>query len=76
MLLSKLEPKGIRGLAYWDNGFKSFSANTPIKAPADLKGKKIRTQSSKILEEEIRSLGGLPQVMAFSEECKRCRPAW
>lgn len=66
-LLAKLEPKGIKGLAYWDNGFKSFSANTPIKSPADLKGKKLRIQSSKVLEEEVRSLGGLPQVMAFSE---------
>jgi C4-dicarboxylate-binding protein DctP len=66
-LLKKLEPKGIKGLAYWDNGFKSFSANTPIKTPADLKGKKLRIQSSKVLEEEIRSLGALPQVMAFSE---------
>jgi C4-dicarboxylate-binding protein DctP len=67
LLLSKLEPKGIRGLAYWDNGFKSFSANTPIRTPADLKGKKLRIQSSKVLEEQIRSLGALPQVMAFSE---------
>ena len=66
-LLAKLEPKGIKGLAFWDNGFKSFSANTPIKAPTDLKGKKMRIQSSKVLEEEIRSIGGLPQVMAFSE---------
>lgn len=66
-LLAKLEPKGIRGLAYWDNGFKSFSANTPIKVPADLKGKKLRIQSSKVLEEQIRALGALPQVMAFSE---------
>jgi C4-dicarboxylate-binding protein DctP len=66
-LLSKLEPKGIRGLAYWDNGFKSFSANTPIKTPADLKGKKLRIQSSKVLEEQIRALGALPQMMAFSE---------
>jgi C4-dicarboxylate-binding protein DctP len=66
-LLSKLEAKGIRGLAYWDNGFKSFSANTPIKVPADLKGKKLRIQSSKVLEEEIRALGALPQQMAFSE---------
>ena len=66
-LLAKLEPKGIKGLAFWDNGFKSFSANTPIKTPADLKGKKMRIQSSKVLEEQIRSVGGLPQVMAFSE---------
>ncbi len=66
-LLAKLEPKGIRGLGYWDNGFKSFSLNSPIKTPADLKGKKLRIQSSKVLEEQVRALGGLPQVMAFSE---------
>ena len=66
-LLAKLEPKGIKGLAYWDNGFKSFSANTPIRTPADLKGKKMRIQSSKVLEEQFRTLGALPQVMAFSE---------
>jgi len=66
-LLAKLEPKGIKGLAFWDNGFKSFSANTPIKTPADLKGKKMRIQSSKVLEEEMRSVGAMPQVMAFSE---------
>jgi C4-dicarboxylate-binding protein DctP len=66
-MLAKLEPKGIKGLAFWDNGFKSFSANTPIRSPADLKGKKLRIQSSKVLEEEVRTIGGLPQVMAFSE---------
>ena len=66
-LLAKLEPKGVKGLAYWDNGFKSFSANTPIKTPADLKGKKMRIQSSKVLDEEIRALGGLPQVIGFGE---------
>ncbi len=66
-ILKKLEPKGIVGLSYWDNGFKSFSANTPIRTPADLKAKKLRIQSSKVLEEEIRVVGGMPQVMAFSE---------
>ena len=66
-LLAKLEPKGIRGLAFWDNGFKSFSANSPIKTPADLKGKKMRIQSSKVLEEQMRSVGSMRQVMAFSE---------
>lgn len=66
-LLSKLEPKGVTGLAFWDNGFKSFSANNPIKVPTDLKGKKMRIQSSKVLEEQMRALGAMPQVMAFSE---------
>lgn len=66
-LLDKLGPKGIKGLAYWDNGFKSFSASTPIKTPADLKGKKLRIQSSKVLEEQMRELKAIPQVMPFSE---------
>ncbi len=66
-MLAKLEAKGIRGLAFWDNGFKSFSANKPIRAPGDMKGLKLRIQSSKVLEEEVRALGGIPQVMAFSE---------
>ena len=66
-LLAKLEPKGIKGLAYWDNGFKSFSANTPIKTPADLKGKKLRIQSSKVLEAQMKALKAMPQVMPFSE---------
>ena len=66
-LLDKLEAKGIRGLAYWDNGFKSFSANKPLKSPADFKGLKMRIQSSKVLEAQMRALGALPQTMAFSE---------
>ena len=66
-LLAKLEPKGIRGLAYWDNGFKSFSANKPLKAPADYRGLKMRIQSSKVLDAQMRALGAIPQVMAFSE---------
>lgn len=67
LLMGKLDAKGIKGLAFWDNGFKSFSANTPIRTPADLKGKKMRIQSSKVLEEQMRALGALPQVIPFSE---------
>ena len=66
-LLKKLESKGIVGLAYWDNGFKVMSANKPIRVPADYKGLKMRIQSSKVLGDEIKALGGIPQVMAFSE---------
>ncbi|MCB1933848.1 MAG: TRAP transporter substrate-binding protein [Candidatus Accumulibacter sp.] len=66
-LFRKLEPKGLRGLAYWDNGFKSFSANTPILMPDDLKGKKMRIQPSKVIEAQMRALEAIPRVMAFSE---------
>jgi C4-dicarboxylate-binding protein DctP len=66
-LFKKLESKGIVGLAYWDNGFKDMSANKPLRKPEDMKGLKMRIQSSKVLDGQMRSLGALPQVMAFSE---------
>ncbi len=66
-LFEKLEDKGITGLAYWDNGFKVMSANRPLLLPADFKGLKLRIQSSKVLDAQMRALGALPQVMAFSE---------
>ncbi len=66
-LLQKLEPKGITGLAYWDNGFKIMSANKPLHTPADFRGLKMRIQSSKVLEAQMRALGANPQVLAFSE---------
>src|SRR3954470_3299824 len=66
-LFDKLGSKGITGLAYWDNGFKVMSANKPLKLPADFKGQKMRIQSSKVIEAQMRALGAIPQVMAFSE---------
>ena len=66
-MLNKLESKGIRGLAYWDNGFKMMTSNRPMRVPADMKGLKLRIQSSKVLDEQMRALGANPQVMAFSE---------
>jgi C4-dicarboxylate-binding protein DctP len=66
-LMKKLEPKGITGLAFWDNGFKVMSANRPLHAVADFKGLKMRIQSSKVLDAQMRALGANPQVLAFSE---------
>ena len=66
-LMKLLEPKGMVGLAYWDNGFKIMSANKPLKMPADFQGLKMRIQSSKVLEAQMRALGAIPQIMAFSD---------
>jgi C4-dicarboxylate-binding protein DctP len=66
-LLQKLQSKGLDGLAYWDNGFKDMTANRPLRKPDDFRGLKMRIQSSKVLEAQMRALGALPQVMAFSE---------
>lgn len=66
-LFAKLEPKGIKGLAYWDNGFKQISASRPLRTLADFRAVKLRVQSSKVLSASFRQLGAIPQVMAFSE---------
>ena len=58
-LLKKLDPKGMTGLAYWDNGFKEMTANKKLITPADYKGVKFRIQSSKVLEAQFRSLGAI-----------------
>ncbi|MCA1516115.1 TRAP transporter substrate-binding protein [Bradyrhizobium sp. NBAIM01] len=66
-LLKLLDAKGITGLAYWDNGFKQMSANKKLITPADYQGVKFRIQSSRVIQAQFKSLGSLPQVMAFSE---------
>lgn len=66
-LLKKLEPKGITGLAFWDNGFKVMSANKPLHHPADFKGLKMRIQASRVLDAQMRALGANPQALPFSE---------
>lgn len=66
-LLKRLEPRGIVGLSFWDNGFKVMSANKPLREPADFRGMKFRIQSSKVLEAQFKALGALPQVLPFSD---------
>jgi C4-dicarboxylate-binding protein DctP len=66
-LLKKLEPKGILGLAYWDNGFKVMSANKPLRNPADFKGLRVRIQSSKVIDAQMRALGAAPYPLDFSQ---------
>src|SRR5436305_6907146 len=66
-LFDKLESKGIKGLAFWDNGFHMVSANKPIIKPSDFQGLKIRISGSKVADQYFRKLGCIPQILAFSE---------
>ena len=66
-MLEKLGPKGLIGLAFWDNGFKVMTANKPLRSVDDFKGLKMRIQPSKVLQAQFKALGSLPQVLAFSE---------
>lgn len=66
-MLKRLETKGFHGLAFWNNGFKEMTSSKPLRRPEDFRGMKIRIQSSKVIESQMRVVGALPQVMAFSE---------
>ncbi|MBF0155232.1 MAG: TRAP transporter substrate-binding protein [Magnetococcales bacterium] len=66
-MLKRLEAKGILGLAFWDNGFKQMSANRALLGVKDFQGLKLRIQSSKVLDAQMRSMNAVPQTMAFSE---------
>ncbi|BEV16141.1 TRAP transporter substrate-binding protein [Herbaspirillum sp. DW155] len=66
-LFQRLESRGIKGLAYWDNGMKVMTANRPLHKVSDFRALKMRIQSSKVLDEQFRALKANPQVLAFSE---------
>ena len=67
-LLKGLEAKGLIGLSFWENGFRQMSNNTrPIKAPADLKGLKMRTQQNRLHMKYFTDLGANPTPLPFTE---------
>lgn len=68
ILKGLVEKKGFVALDYWDAGLKDFSSSTtPITTPESASGHKYRIQSSKVLEAQIRAVGGNPQILPFSE---------
>lgn len=67
-LFKTIEPKGIVGLAYFENGFRNITNNNkPIKTPDDVKGLKIRVPQSQLLVQTFEALGANPVPMAFGE---------
>jgi tripartite ATP-independent transporter DctP family solute receptor len=67
-LLKGLEAKGLVGLTFWENGFRQMSNNArPIKAPADLKGLKMRTQQNRLHMKYFTDLGANPTPLPFTE---------
>ena len=67
-LFDAFSGKGIKGLAFWENGFRHITNNVrPIEKPADLKGIKIRTMENKIHLATFRAFGASPTPMAWGE---------
>jgi tripartite ATP-independent transporter DctP family solute receptor len=67
-LAAALEKKGLKLLAYYENGFRQLTNSArEVKTPADLKGLKIRTMQNPIHLEAFRAMGANPTPMPFSE---------
>lgn len=67
-MLDKMEAFDMKGLAYWDNGWRELTNNKlPVKVPADVKGLKVRTTGSPAHIEAFKLLGANPVPMPLAE---------
>lgn len=67
-LLGDLEKSGIKGLAFFENGFRNFtSKKTALLKPADFKGLKFRTMENPVHLKSVRQLGAQAVPMSWSE---------
>jgi len=65
--LASTEKAGIKGLAWIDGGARSFYTKKKVTCAADIKGLKIRVQSSKLMMDMVKALGGVPQAIPYSD---------
>lgn len=67
-LLVSLEQRGLKGLAYWESGFKQITSNDrPILQPSDLEGMSVRTMDSPLLINQYETWGANPVPISFAE---------
>ena len=67
-LAELLPAKGLVNLAWCENGFRHLTNSVrPVKAPADLKGLKIRTMENPFHLASWKALGANPTPMSWSE---------
>lgn len=67
-ILATLEPHGLIGLAFYDSGARSFyNVKRPIRTLADMRGLKIRVQSSELAVAMVRALGANATPMGYGQ---------
>jgi tripartite ATP-independent transporter DctP family solute receptor len=67
-ILHSVDDNGIKGLAWFENGFRNVTNNVrPIEHPDDLKGIKIRTMESPIHIASFEAMGAQATPMAMGE---------
>ena len=65
---STLEPKGMVGLVYWENGFRNLTNNKqPINKLEDMDGIKLRVMQNNVFLDSFKALGANAVPLPFSE---------
>ncbi|NLX62698.1 MAG: TRAP transporter substrate-binding protein [Tissierellia bacterium] len=66
-LLNKLSSQKVIGVAFYEDGYKHFTANKAINSVKDFQGVKFRTMESPIIVEQFKALGAIPVPIDFGE---------
>jgi tripartite ATP-independent transporter DctP family solute receptor len=67
-MLKKFDSKGMKALAWGENGFRHMTNNKrPVNTPEDLKGLKMRTMENPVHIQAYKGFGIIPTPMAFTE---------
>jgi tripartite ATP-independent transporter DctP family solute receptor len=67
-ILAAMGAYGLQGLCYYDSGARSFyNKIRPVRAPADMRGLKIRVQNSDIYVAMVQGLGANPTPIPYGE---------
>jgi len=67
-VMDKLQPKGLVGLAYWENGFRNLTnSKRPVNRMEDLDGIKLRVMQNNVYLDSFKLLGANAIPLPFSE---------
>jgi len=67
-LLDELEAHGMKGLSYWEVGFRSLTnSRRAVRAPEDIKGLKLRTTPNPAHLKAFQLFGATPTPMPLAE---------
>jgi TRAP-type transport system periplasmic protein len=67
-ILDKLDPHGVKGLAFLENGWREVTNNRrPVRSHEDIKGLKIRTTPNPFHIRAFELLGANPVPLAYAE---------
>ncbi|MCM0019869.1 MAG: TRAP transporter substrate-binding protein [Tagaea sp.] len=64
---AKLPARGMRILATWEAGFRSFTTKTELRSPADARGQKMRVFPNDMIRWIMESMGFTTVVMPVTE---------